>query len=72
MTSDEWQPLADSPPPRGLDLEIAVVERDGSVNAVVEPAFWTGEGWLSVDTEQPLDLQPTHWRRWPWAERIHI
>lgn len=71
MISHGWQSLSRVKPPAGIDTEIAVIESDGAVHALVEPARWTDFGWMSADTGRKLDLAPTHWRRWPWAERIH-
>lgn len=52
-----------------FDVEIAVIENDGAVHALVEPARRTDLGWVSAELR--LGLSPTHWRRWLWAERIH-
>ena len=57
-------------PSRWVDIEIATIERDGSVTALIEPVRWTGDGWISADTSRGLDLSPTHWRPWPWVERL--
>lgn len=71
MTAAGWNSIFGERPHTTADLEIAIIDREGTVVALVEPARWTGSGWTSADTGRLLDLDPTHWRPWPWSDRLH-
>lgn len=71
MTVAGWHSTLDEPRTTA-DLEIAIIDRDGTTTSLVEPAQWTESGWLSADSGRHLDLAPTHWRPWPWPERVRI
>jgi hypothetical protein len=57
----DWQSIATAP--FDGDLELAVVERD-SVAALVFPCRHIVGGWLASETQQRIEVQPTHWRPW--------
>jgi hypothetical protein len=57
----KWQPIASAP--FGRELELAVVDRDGA-HALVFPCRRTLTGWMRANTEERVDVSPTHWRDW--------
>jgi len=56
-----WQPVATVPVNR--DVELAVIDRDGP-HALVFPCRRAVSGWITAGANQPIDIQPTHWRPW--------
>ena len=58
----DWQPIIRAPFER--DLEVAVINPDGTVNALGFPCWRTFDGWLNEETKKWLDVRPTHWRNW--------
>jgi hypothetical protein len=44
-------------------IELAVSEADGS-RTITFPCRRVLGGWIKVDTDQRIDLRPTHWREW--------
>jgi hypothetical protein len=58
-----WQPIVTAP--FDLDLELAVIERDGP-HALAFPCRRVLRGWVHAETKQRVDVNPTHWR--PWAD----
>jgi len=57
----QWQPIADAPFER--DLEVAVIDRDGP-HALIFPCRRTLGGWISAETQGRIEVRPTHWREW--------
>jgi hypothetical protein len=57
----DWQPIVMAP--FDGDLELAVVDRD-SVAALVFPCQRIVGGWLASETQQRVEVHPTHWRHW--------
>jgi hypothetical protein len=57
----EWKPISTAPFDR--DLELAVIDRDGP-HALVFPCRRILGGWIKVETNQHVDVHPTHWRVW--------
>ncbi len=56
-----WQSIASAP--FGVDLELAVVDRDG-VHPLVFPCRRALTGWVKAGSRERVDLSPTHWRAW--------
>ena len=50
--------------PFDRDLEVAVIEADGDIHAVVFACRRTLRGWIKSETSRPVELHPTHWRNW--------
>jgi hypothetical protein len=61
----EWKPIATAPFDR--DLELAVIDYDGT-HTLVFPCRRHLHGWINSVTEKRVeDLRPTHWREWRGA-----
>lgn len=58
---DKWLPVSIAPV--DMDLEVCVMARDRA-HALVFPCRRTESGWADSATGNPLDIAPTHWRRW--------
>jgi hypothetical protein len=58
-----WQPIATAPFDR--ELELAVIDTDGP-HALVFPCRRVLDGWIKAETQERIDVRPTHWR--PWGE----
>jgi hypothetical protein len=56
-----WQAISTAP--FGSDLELAVVNEDGT-HALVFPCRRIVGGWMNSATKERLDVRPTHWREW--------
>ena len=56
-----WSPVASAPFDR--DIELAVLDGDGA-HALVFPCRRIVGGWMSAQTRERLDINPTHWREW--------
>jgi hypothetical protein len=59
-----WQPISTAP--YDLDLELAVIDEDGS-HALVFPCRRVLEGWVNAETNCRVSVRPTHWRPWGQA-----
>jgi hypothetical protein len=59
--SDMWQSISTAP--FNLDLELAVLDKDGP-HALVFPCQRTLTGWVKSRTQQRIEVSPTHWREW--------
>lgn len=57
-----WTKIETAPFDR--DLELAVIEADGDIHAVVFPCRRVVSGWIKSETRRPVELHPTHWRNW--------
>jgi hypothetical protein len=57
----DWQPIDTAP--FELDLELAVIDRDGS-HALAFACRRTAGGWISAHAKKQIDVRPTHWRQW--------
>jgi hypothetical protein len=57
----EWLPVSIAP--SGKDLQLCVIER-GNVHSLAFPCRKDGSQWVDASTEEPVDVQPTHWRLW--------
>jgi hypothetical protein len=56
-----WQTISNAP--FGLDLELAVIDEDGT-HALVFPCRRVPGGWIKAQTKERIDVNPTHWRSW--------
>ena len=56
-----WQPISNAP--FGRDLELAVIDDDGT-HALIFACRRIVGGWMNTDTKERLDVRPTHWREW--------
>ena len=56
-----WHEISTAPFNR--DLELMVGEADGS-RTIAFPCRRVLGGWVKVDTNQRINLRPTHWRGW--------
>lgn len=59
-----WQPISTAP--FACALELAVIDGDGP-HALVFPCQRILNGWMNAETEERLDVHPTHWRQWDAA-----
>jgi hypothetical protein len=57
----EWRPA--SAAPVGRDLELAVIDKDGT-HTLVFPSRRIAGGWANAETNKRIDVSPTHWREW--------
>lgn len=56
-----WQEVSTAP--YNLDLELAVMDRDGT-HPLIFPCRRTLVGWIKSGTRERVDVMPTHWRPW--------
>lgn len=56
-----WQPVSSAP--FGRDIQLAVVNQDGT-HALVFACQRIVGGWMNSATKERLDVRPTHWREW--------
>ena len=58
---EDWQSIKDAP--FDLDLELAVLDGE-EVHALVFPCRRALGGWLKCGANEPVNVRPTHWRKW--------
>jgi hypothetical protein len=56
----QWRHISEAPFDR--DLELAVIE--GEPHVLAFPTRRVLGGWISAETKQRIDVNPTHWREW--------
>jgi hypothetical protein len=56
-----WQPVSSAP--FGRDLQLAVINGEGE-HALVFPARRVLGGWIKSETQERIQVHPTHWREW--------
>ena len=56
-----WQAIESAP--FGVDLKLAVIDRDG-LHALVFPCRRVLTGWVKSVSRERVELSPTHWRYW--------
>ncbi len=56
-----WQPISSAPFDR--NLELAVIDYDGG-HALVFPCRRILRGWITSETKERINVQPSHWREW--------
>jgi len=59
-----WQSVSVSAP-FSADLELAVLDSQG-VHALVFPCRRILGGWIKSETNKPIEIHPTHWRKWAY------
>lgn len=57
----KWQPIATAL--FDCDLELAVLDVEGQ-HALIFPCRRILTGWLKSETNEPINVHPTHWREW--------
>ncbi len=57
----DWQRAATAPFDR--PIELAVIGAAG-IDVIAFPCRRILSGWVAVETDEPIDVQPTHWREW--------
>jgi hypothetical protein len=57
----QWQPIESAP--FDLDLELAVIDRDGP-HALAFACRRSQGGWIGAQTRRQIEVRPTHWREW--------
>jgi hypothetical protein len=57
----KWLPISIAP--SDSDLEVAVINKQG-VHSLVFPVCKNGTEWVDAATQERVEIQPTHWRRW--------
>jgi hypothetical protein len=62
VTTMEWEPISTAPFDR--DLELAVFDKTGTVQALVFPCRRILGGWMDSSTKNRIEVYPTHWREW--------
>ena len=65
----EWKPI--STVRYAADVELAVIEKDGP-HVVTFPCRRVLDGWIAAETNKRINVQPTHWRAWPYRRRYAI
>jgi hypothetical protein len=65
LLSAEWLPVSIAP--SDGDLEVCVLDYDGIVHALMFPCHKDGAEWVDASNRKPVDIQPTHWRKWSRA-----
>ena len=61
VTTLDWRPINTAP--ADTDLELSVHD-GGEYHALVFTCRRDGSCWRDVRANRPMQLQPTHWRRW--------
>ena len=61
MVEHMWEPIANAP--FGRDLELAVIDRDGT-HSLVFPCRRSLSGWIKSASKEMIEVSPTHWRAW--------
>jgi len=56
-----WEIITKAPFDR--DLELAVIDSDGP-HALVFPCRRVVGGWINAQSNDRIDVSPTHWRLW--------
>jgi hypothetical protein len=57
----DWQTTATAP--FGTDLQLAVIG-PGGVHTLAFPCRRVLRGWTDAMTNEPVEVRPTHWRKW--------
>ena len=60
-TQDTWFPISIAPVEQALEL--CVIE-GGETCVLVFPCEKVGRRWVAWDTQETIDIDPTHWRSW--------
>jgi hypothetical protein len=58
---EKWLPISIAP--SGADLEVCVMDKF-EIHALVFPVRKNGTDWIDASTNERVDIEPTHWRKW--------
>ena len=61
---EKWLPITIAPP--DTDLEVCVIDKSG-IHALIFPVLKVGIGWVDAMNKKPVDIEPTHWRKWTYG-----
>ena len=56
-----WLPVSIAP--IDADLEVSVIDNLG-VHRLIFPVRKSGNTWVDASTKKPIDIKPTHWKKW--------
>lgn len=56
-----WEPIASVPP--GRLVQVAVIS-SGKLTPLRFPCRLSETGWVHAVTDEPIGVEPTHWREW--------
>jgi len=59
-----WEVISKAPV--DLDLELAVIDKDGP-HSLLFPTRRVAGGWINAETKERIEVHPTHWRTWNHA-----
>jgi hypothetical protein len=68
LLPDKWLPVAIAPP--DTDLEVGVMDKRDEVVALVFPVRKKGTYLVDAVSKKPIDIAPTHWRKWTENTRV--
>jgi hypothetical protein len=57
----DWKPISVAPFDRYLELAVI---NSGGTHALAFPCRRILSGWLKADSNERIDVCPTHWREW--------
>lgn len=57
-----WHPISVAPFDR--DLQLAVIDKDGTHMLIFACRRVHGAGWVDAEKGKRVQVQPTHWREW--------
>jgi hypothetical protein len=57
----DWQPISTAP--FGPQLQLAVIDKHG-LHALVFPCRRSRQEWVNAQTNETVNVRPTHWRLW--------
>ena len=63
-STDGWHPISSAPFEH--DLELAVIDAEGP-HTLVFPCRRIPGGWISAQSKERVDVNPSHWRDWTEA-----
>ena len=55
--------------PADRDVQLAVIDNEGTVHALVFPCRRVGNSWLNAKSRQ-VEVYPTHWQEWAAGEHL--
>lgn len=58
----DWQPISTAPP-GDTDLQLGIIEK-GEAHSLVFACRRHNGRWINARTREPVDIHPTHWRKW--------
>ena len=56
-----WMDISSAP--FNCDLQLSVINKDGT-HVLVFPCRRVPDGWINSESNQRIDVKPTHWRDW--------